>query len=247
MFAGSLDLTYVGPGPALNAHFKSNGAEVRIISGAANGGAALVVKAGFTDQNARGFSRKENRDAAARKHAGHFLPRLAESAGLQNHADSAVMRIVIPTSNPDQLALFQKRQRRCSLDRGTVGDATGTRSRNGKIFLEDKDVADDVARFAARNFSANIATSPKKSRQANVELTRVDEAHPEEAQQKLIAELKAETRSRLCAGSGRAGMEANRVHDGGSARSCHQGSRRTEKTPAFSRAHRILSKLLETP
>ena len=24
MFAGSLDLTYVGPGPALNAHFKSN-------------------------------------------------------------------------------------------------------------------------------------------------------------------------------------------------------------------------------
>src|SRR5437879_11145928 len=44
MFAGSLDLTYVGQGPALNAHFKSNGEEIRIISGAANGGAALVVK-----------------------------------------------------------------------------------------------------------------------------------------------------------------------------------------------------------
>ena len=45
MFAGSLDLTYVGPGPALNAHFKSNGEQVRVISGAANAGAALVVKA----------------------------------------------------------------------------------------------------------------------------------------------------------------------------------------------------------
>ena len=45
IFAGSLDVTYVGPGPALNAYLKSNGEEIRVISGAANGGAALVVKA----------------------------------------------------------------------------------------------------------------------------------------------------------------------------------------------------------
>ena len=31
MFAGSLDLTYVGQSPALNAHFKSNGEEIRVI------------------------------------------------------------------------------------------------------------------------------------------------------------------------------------------------------------------------
>src|SRR5205823_12540136 len=46
IFAKSLDVTYVGPGPALNAYLKSNGEEVRVISGAANAGAALVVKAG---------------------------------------------------------------------------------------------------------------------------------------------------------------------------------------------------------
>src|SRR5205085_4830066 len=44
VFAGSLDATYVGQGPALNAHLKSNGEEIRIISGAANAGAALVIK-----------------------------------------------------------------------------------------------------------------------------------------------------------------------------------------------------------
>src|SRR4029434_6942289 len=44
IFAGSLDLTYVGQGPALNAYFKSNGAEIRVLAGAANGGAALAVK-----------------------------------------------------------------------------------------------------------------------------------------------------------------------------------------------------------
>src|SRR6187455_814971 len=48
VFAKSIDLTYVGPGPALNAYTKSNGAEVRIIAGSANGGAALVVQ---PDQN----------------------------------------------------------------------------------------------------------------------------------------------------------------------------------------------------
>src|SRR5882672_9175456 len=44
IFARSLDITYVGPSPALNAYFKSNGEEIRVISGAANAGAALVVK-----------------------------------------------------------------------------------------------------------------------------------------------------------------------------------------------------------
>src|ERR1700687_3902460 len=43
IFAKSIDLPYVGPGPALNAYTRSSGAEVRLIAGAANGGAALVV------------------------------------------------------------------------------------------------------------------------------------------------------------------------------------------------------------
>src|ERR1700722_4946614 len=46
IFARSIDLTYVGPGPALNAYSKAKGTEIRIISGAANGGAALVVQPG---------------------------------------------------------------------------------------------------------------------------------------------------------------------------------------------------------
>jgi NitT/TauT family transport system substrate-binding protein len=44
IFARSLDLTYVGPGPALNAYAKSQGEEIRIIAGAANGGAALLIQ-----------------------------------------------------------------------------------------------------------------------------------------------------------------------------------------------------------
>ena len=55
IFARSIELTYVGPGPALNAYAKSQGEEIRIIAGAANGGAALVVQPGLNFQGADRF------------------------------------------------------------------------------------------------------------------------------------------------------------------------------------------------
>jgi ABC-type taurine transport system substrate-binding protein len=44
LFADAIDLTYIGPNPAINAYAKSNGEAVRVISGATSGGAFLVVK-----------------------------------------------------------------------------------------------------------------------------------------------------------------------------------------------------------
>jgi NitT/TauT family transport system substrate-binding protein len=44
ILAGQLDAAYVGPNPAINAWQKSNGTAIKIISGAASGGASLVVK-----------------------------------------------------------------------------------------------------------------------------------------------------------------------------------------------------------
>ena len=43
-FGGALDAGYVGPNPAINAFVKSHGALVRIVAGAASGGAGLVVR-----------------------------------------------------------------------------------------------------------------------------------------------------------------------------------------------------------
>ena len=44
LFANSLDITFVGPNPAINAFQKSNGQAVRLLAGATSGGAGLVVK-----------------------------------------------------------------------------------------------------------------------------------------------------------------------------------------------------------
>ena len=48
ILAGQLDAAYVGPNPAINAFQKSGGTAIKIISGAATGGASLVVKPGLT-------------------------------------------------------------------------------------------------------------------------------------------------------------------------------------------------------
>lgn len=44
LFGGSIDASYIGPNPAINAFQKSGGEAIRIISGATSGGASLVTK-----------------------------------------------------------------------------------------------------------------------------------------------------------------------------------------------------------
>jgi NitT/TauT family transport system substrate-binding protein len=48
LLAGQLDAAYVGPNPAINAWQKSSGTAIKIVSGAATGGASLVVSKGIS-------------------------------------------------------------------------------------------------------------------------------------------------------------------------------------------------------
>src|SRR3954462_8657955 len=107
IFARSLDLTYVGQGPALNAHFKSNGEEIRVISGAANAGAALVIKPDGPIRTAADFRGKK----IATPQLGNTQD-ISCRAWLKAQGFKVTLTggdaTVLPTSNPDQLALFQK-------------------------------------------------------------------------------------------------------------------------------------------
>lgn len=46
LFAGALDVTFIGPNPAVNAFAQSDGEAVRIVAGSTSGGAFLVVRYG---------------------------------------------------------------------------------------------------------------------------------------------------------------------------------------------------------
>ncbi len=48
LLSGAIDATFIGPNPAINAFVKSNGDALRIVAGATNNGAALVVKPEIT-------------------------------------------------------------------------------------------------------------------------------------------------------------------------------------------------------
>jgi len=48
LLAGSLDMAFIGPNPAINAFARSNGEAIRIVSGSTSGGAFLVVRPGIS-------------------------------------------------------------------------------------------------------------------------------------------------------------------------------------------------------
>jgi len=192
IFARSLDLTYVGQGPALNAHLKSNGQEIRIISGAATGGAALVVKPDGPIKTAADFRGKKiatpqfgnTQDISCRAWLKAQGFKVTQTGG-----DATVL----PAANPDQLGLFLS---------GGV-DAVWTvepwvtrleRDAKGKVFLEETDVITTWLASSAK-FLKEHRDLAKKVVTANRELTDWIQSHTDEAQKLLIEELKAETKT----------------------------------------------------
>jgi NitT/TauT family transport system substrate-binding protein len=192
IFAGSLDVTYVGPSPALNAHFKSNGEEIRVTSGAANAGAALVVKADSPIKTPADFRGKK----IATPQLGNTQD-ISCRAWLKAHGFNVTQMggdvMVIPTPNPDQLSLFQK---------GAV-DAVWTvepwvtrleREAQARVFLEDKDTITTWL-VSSVKFLRDRRDLAKTIVAANVELTKWIQDNEAEARKLLIEELKAETRA----------------------------------------------------
>src|SRR5262249_44070321 len=109
ILAKSIDLTYVGPNPAINAYAKSRGEEVRIIAGAANGGSALVVQGGSSLKGPADFRGKR----IATPQLGNTQDVAARSwlvAGGLHITQMGGDAQVVPTTNPDQLLLFKQKQ-----------------------------------------------------------------------------------------------------------------------------------------
>ncbi len=191
IFARSLDLTYVGQGPALNAHLKANGEEIRIIGGAANGGSALVVRADGPIKTAADFRGKKIATPQMGNTQDISCRAWLKAQGLkitQTGGDA----LVLPAANPDQLGLFAS---------GKV-DAVWTvepwvtrleREAKAKVFLEETDVITTWLASSVK-FLTEHRDLARKMVAANSELTEWMQAHQDEAQKILIDELKAETR-----------------------------------------------------
>lgn len=123
IYAGHVDLAYIGPSPTLNGFLKSRGEEVRLISGAATGGVVIVgnAKRGIrTWEQLRGARIStpqlgNTQDVSAK----YFL---AEKFGY-TIGNGATDTKVTPVSNPDTEILFEKDQ----LDAAWIPEPWGSR------------------------------------------------------------------------------------------------------------------------
>ena len=107
LFANSVDLAYVGPGPAINGFLNSNNQNVKILAGAASGGASFIVHPDSEINSAADFAGKKiaapqignTQDVSLR----HFL---AENQLKAAEKGGSVVVYNIP--NPDIYTLFVK-------------------------------------------------------------------------------------------------------------------------------------------
>ncbi|MEO6847763.1 MAG: ABC transporter substrate-binding protein [Chthoniobacterales bacterium] len=186
IFAKSLDVTYVGPSPAINAYARSNGMEVRVLAGSMRGGAALVVG-------------EEVTDIAGLKGKILATPQLGNTQDVECRSWLMGQKFnvtltggdvrIIPTQNPDILTLFQQK----NIAGAWTVEPWVTRlleTKGAKILHQDNETVTTI--LVAR--AAYLAENPelvKKFTAAHCELTEWIKANPEEAQRRVRDELSA--------------------------------------------------------
>jgi NitT/TauT family transport system substrate-binding protein len=200
MFAGQIDISYIGPNPAINGYVKSKGAALRIIAGATSGGAVLVVRRDAGINSAADFRGKKiaspqlgnTQDVALRAwlHGQGF--KLKEQGG-----DTQV----IPVANPDILTLFRKKE----IDAAWVPEPWGARlvrEAGGKIFLDERDIWPDGKFIVAHvivstKFLKEHPDLVKKFLAAHIDLTQRINADPENSKRTLNKEIERMTSAAL--------------------------------------------------
>lgn len=188
LFAGAVDITYVGPNPAINAYAKTRGRDIRILAGSADGGASLIVKPEDAIKTAADFKGKKigtpqlgnTQDVACRAWLIDNGLKITMTSG-----DA----LIIPTPNPEQLMLFKRGE----LDAVWTVEPWATRLQldgGGKIFLEQKDAVTTILVTNNKTLKKH-AELVKKFVAAHKELTDWINKNPEEAQKLALEALDA--------------------------------------------------------
>ena len=138
LLAGELDILYVGPSPALNGYLRSDGQALRVIAGAASGGALFVARKDVQ------LNRKE--DYAGKRIAS---PQIGNTQDISLRSYLKQMELeprerggtvtVLPVANPDILSLFLRNQ----LDAAWVPEPWGTilvRTAGAKVVIDERDL-----------------------------------------------------------------------------------------------------------
>lgn len=196
LFAGAIDMTYIGPNPAVQGYVRSNGEALRVVAGATSGGAGLVVRNDSGIQTPEDFRGKKvaspqqgnTQDVALRAWLlAHGLKSVDKGGDVQ----------VMPMANPDQLALFLKKE----LDAAWAPEPWATRlirEGNGRLFLDERNLWPQgqfitCHLIVSTKFLKSNPDLVKKWIRAHVELTEWISVHQVEAKRVLNQQIQTET------------------------------------------------------
>ena len=107
LFAKSIDLAYVGPGPIINGFLKSNGQDLKILAGAANGGASFIIQKDSGLDSIENFQGKRIASPQISNTQDVSLRHYLSTHGLEPVEKGGTV-FVINISNPDIYTLFAK-------------------------------------------------------------------------------------------------------------------------------------------
>jgi len=201
VFAGHVDMAYIGPSPILNGFFQSKGEEVRVVAGSGTNGVLVIgnKKRGITKlEQLRGArvatpQLGNTQDISAKYYLTHDLGAKLKSD--QGDTD------VIPIANPDIETLFEKDQ----LDAAWVPEPWGTRiiDRGLAVLIEEEKNLWPEKSFPITNVIVRREFLEKhedlvvKLLQAHIKITRELQQDPQSFAISLNDELKRLTSKAL--------------------------------------------------
>jgi NitT/TauT family transport system substrate-binding protein len=196
LFGGAIDMTYVGPNPAINGYVRSNGEAVRVVAGVASGGASLVVRNDSGIQKPEDFHGKRVASPQFGNTQDVALRNWLKSHGMKTTDKGGDVQI-IPMANPDQLTLFLKKD----LDAAWAPEPWATRlihEGNGRLFVDERTLWPNgqfVIGLLVVNtkFLREHSDLVKDWIRAEVDLTDWINSHPVESKKLLNQQIQAET------------------------------------------------------
>lgn len=138
LFAGAIDIAYIGPNPSITGYVRSQCEALRIVAGAASGGVSLVVRNDSGIQKPEDFHGKKVASPQLGNTQDIALRAWLHAHGLKTRDKGGDVQ-VLPIANPDQLTLFLSKQ----LDAAWAPEPWATRlvkEGNGHIFLDERDL-----------------------------------------------------------------------------------------------------------
>ena len=200
LFADQIDLSYIGPNPAINGYVQSQGQALRIVAGATSGGAALIVRPGANIQKPADLAGKRIASPQLGNTQDVALRNYIISNGLATKEQGGTVE-VIPTDNAQILDLFKQGQ----IDGAWVPEPWASRlvvEGGGQLLVDERDLWPNGDFVTAHIIvsTAFLKAHPdlvKAWLTAHVAVTQWELDHPSEAQALINTQIEKLTGKKL--------------------------------------------------